>query len=307
MQIIFGAGALGQAVMRELLRKGKQVLMVNRSSIPALPEEVEWVQGDARDVHFCNQVCKDADVIYNCIGIPYHKWAQEWPAIQRGIIEGAASSQAKLIYADNLYGYGAHEGPLHENLPYRPVGTKTSVRAKLSQMVLEAHRQGNIRAAIGRGSDFYGPGVRSAVLGERVFQAALLGKPVELIGDIDQPHTHIYIDDFACGLVSLSEKDEALGQIWHIPAAETVTTRQLVELIFHETGCSPKYRIARGPLLTVMGWFSPTMREFKELTYMFHRPFIVDHSKFENAFGIRMTPHQEAVRRTMDWYRKNQK
>jgi nucleoside-diphosphate-sugar epimerase len=268
MQVIFGTGALGLAVMRELVRKGKRVRMINRTSKVQLPANVELIQGDAKDTQFCIAVCKEASVIYNCMGLPYEQWMTQLPAMQRGIIEGAASSGAKLIYADNHYAYGPHSSNYHEDLPDNPVGIKTALRAELSQMVLQAHRAGTIRATIGRGADFYGPHVKLAVLGARVFQPALTGGFAEVIGDIDQPHTHIYIDDFASGLIALSEHEEALGQVWHIPAAETVTTRQLIEMIYREAGNPPKYRTANGLLLTVMVVHPLHARVQRDLVYL---------------------------------------
>ena len=45
-------------------------------------------------------------------------------------------------------------------------------------------------------------------------------------------------------------------------------------------------------------------RELNETLYQFERPFISDASKFEQAFGpLVPTPHRDAVRRTVDWFR----
>jgi hypothetical protein len=42
-----------------------------------------------------------------------------------------------------------------------------------------------------------------------------------------------------------------------------------------------------------------------EGTSTFEKPHIVDHTKFETAFGAKPTPHQDAVRKTLGWYRQN--
>ena len=48
----------------------------------------------------------------------------------------------------------------------------------------------------------------------------------------------VVIDDFASGLITLGERDEALGEVWHIPAAPTQTTRELADsqLFGHRRG-----------------------------------------------------------------------
>ena len=40
-----------------------------------------------------------------------------------------------------------------------------------------------------------------------------------------------------------------------------------------------------------------------EMLYEFEEPFVVDHSKFERAFGDHATPLKEAIGDTVRWYR----
>jgi hypothetical protein len=47
------------------------------------------------------------------------------------------------------------------------------------------------------------------------------------------------------------------------------------------------------------------MREVKEVLYTFEQPFVVDHSQFEKAFGAKVTPHDEAIARTLAWFREH--
>ena len=98
-------------------------------------------------------------------------------------------------------------------------------------------------------------------LGERIFQAALDGRPAEVLGNIDIPHTYLYIRDFAKGLVTLGERQEALGQAWHIPGAATITTRQIVNMVYETVGKRPKFRIAPKFFVSLMGLFNANMRE----------------------------------------------
>ncbi len=49
-------------------------------------------------------------------------------------------------------------------------------------------------------------------------------------------------------------------------------------------------------MMLLAGLFSPMIRESAEVYYQFERPFIMDSSKFERAFGKQVTPHREAIR-----------
>ena len=79
LHVVFGTGAVGLAVMRELHGQGKRVRLVNRSGTAAAPQSVEVVKGDAADPAITRQVCRDATVVYNCVNAPYTDWAALLP------------------------------------------------------------------------------------------------------------------------------------------------------------------------------------------------------------------------------------
>ncbi len=301
--VIFGTGPVGMAVMRALVAKRKRVTMVSRSGRAQAPEGVQVLKGDATDPAVTRQLCAGATVVYNCTNAPYTDWPARFPPLQAGILEGAAAAGAKLISAENVYMYGPTDKPLTEDIPYSAHTRKGMVRAQMAQALLEAHRSGKVRVAIGRASDFYGPGAVDSTAGERLFVPALAGKRVLLLGTLDAPHTFTFIDDFGQGLVTLGERDEALGQAWHIPNAATVTTRSFLQQVFEETGQPFNATTAPGFVVRAMGLLNPMMRELAEMLYEFDRPFIVDHSKYARAFGDHSTPLPEAIRRTVAWFR----
>jgi nucleoside-diphosphate-sugar epimerase len=161
---------------------------------------------------------------------------------------------------------------------------------------------GRVRATIGRASDFYGPFARQSTAGERIFGRALRGQPAQVLGDPDLPHTYTFIDDFAGALVTLGERDEAVGRVWHVPSAETVTTRQFVQMVFDEAGTPMRLSMAPEWAISTLARFNPTLRAVKEQAYQRTSPWVVDHTAFAQAFGARPTPHREAIRQTLRWY-----
>jgi nucleoside-diphosphate-sugar epimerase len=139
--------------------------------------------------------------------------------------------------------------------------------------------------------------------GEQVFGRAVEGKSAQVAGDPNQPHTYTYAPDIGRGLVVLGEREEALGQAWHLPSPETVSTREFVEMIFEEVGKPARIQAAPKILLRAIGLFNPEMREMIEMLYEFEEPFVMDHSKFAQAFGEQATPLTEAIGETVRWYR----
>lgn len=304
LHVVFGVGPLGLAVVRELARRGRRVRVVTRSGGAVVPESAEVVAGDAADPSRTRLLCRDAAVVFHCANPPYAEWARQCRPLMDGIIAGAAGANALLIYGDNLYAYGPVSGPLTEDLPYRAPGPNGRVRAEAATALMDAHQQGKAHAAIGRASDFFGPYARQSIVGERIFAPALAGKAAQVLGNPDVLHTYTFIDDFARGLVTLGERDEALGQVWHVPSAETVSTRQFVQMVFEEAGTPMRLSAAPEWAIALAGIVNPTMRAVREQAYQRTRPLVVDHSKFARAFGASPTPHREAIRQTLEWYRQ---
>jgi nucleoside-diphosphate-sugar epimerase len=207
---------------------------------------------------------------------------------------------------ENVYMYGdPHGKPISEDLPYNAHTRKGQVRAQMSRDLIAAHESGRVRVAIGRASDFFGPrSTDQSPLGERVIGHALAGKPAQVLGNIDTPHTYTYVPDIGKALVTLGERDEALGQAWHIPSPQTMTTRQIIHMIYAELGQPPKIQVAPKPLLRLMTLFDRNIAEIWEMLYEFEQPFVLNHSKYANAFGDHATPLQEAIRTTLQWFQQ---
>jgi nucleoside-diphosphate-sugar epimerase len=120
--------------------------------------------------------------------------------------------------------------------------------------------------------------------------------------------TPLFINDFARGLVTLGEHNEAIGQVWHIPTAEPITGRDFVHMIFEEVERVPKVTAYSHRFVKALGLFWPLAREGAEMVYQFERPFIVDSSKYKHAFGeATVTPYREGIRQTVGWYRGTKK
>jgi nucleoside-diphosphate-sugar epimerase len=121
---------------------------------------------------------------------------------------------------------------------------------------------------------------------------------------LDIPHTYTFVEDFGAALVTLGERDEALGQAWHVPNdSPSITQRQLMELFFEVIGRPPKMSSLGRGMVTLGGLFNAAVRETVEMMYEVEKPFVVDSSKFERAFQIKATPIREAARATVAWFR----
>jgi nucleoside-diphosphate-sugar epimerase len=306
LHVVLGAtGGAGGALVSELAGGGHRVRAVSRKPAADLPEGVEQVAADAADPAQTRTACAGATVVYHCVQPPYERWAAEFPPLTQSIADAAAAAGARLVYADNLYAYGPVDGPITEDLPAQPTTNKGRVRALMAERLLAAHRSGTLQVAIGRSSDYYGPGGANSVVGDILFGAVVKGNRARWMGRMDLPHSLNYLQDVARALIILGARPEALGEIWHLPAAEPVTGRGFVELIAAALGRPVKVTATSRLALRLAGIFDPRARETTEMLYQWERPFVLDASKFQRAVGpLEPTPHPQAVATTVAWFRE---
>jgi nucleoside-diphosphate-sugar epimerase len=305
--VILGTGAIGRAIAEELVKRGESVRLVNRSGkMEEIPAGAEVKAADLYDQTQVRELTRGAKVVYQAAQPNYHEWVEKFPSFQNSILDGLTGGNAKLVLVENLYMYGDTNGrPMTEDMPHNAHTRKGKVRSEISKAAFEAHRTGKLRVTAGRGSDFFGAwGLPTAAMGERTFYPLLNGKPAQLVGDIDAPHTHTYIADFGKALVILGERDEADGQAWHVPNDNPrVTQREMVNMIAEEAGVAAKTSAMGKGMMRFGGLFIPAAKEMVEMMYEFGKPFVVDSSRFENTFGMKATPMREAIKATVAWYR----
>jgi nucleoside-diphosphate-sugar epimerase len=302
--VVFGTGQVGRLVIEQLAHGGAQVVAVNRTGRASL-SGAEVVAGDATDAAFTTQVTAGADVVYFCLNaVNYARWADEFPPLQRAVLAGAAAAGARLVVLDNLYAYGpTHGRPLVETMQARPTSAKAATRAAMTDQLMHAHTTGDVEVAIGRASDYFGPGTTRSALGETVFGPALTGRTAQVMGDPDQPHSYSYTPDVAAALITLATHPAATGSVWHLPIAETRTTRQVIDRVYELAGHRPKSFAAGATTLRLFGLVKPPMREYLHTLYQFTDPWVVDDTTYRAAFGNATTPMDDALAATLTWYR----
>jgi nucleoside-diphosphate-sugar epimerase len=306
--VVLGTGAIGRAIAEELVRRGESVRMVNRSGkMDEIPAGVEVVASDLYDQTRVREVTGGARVVYQSAQPAYHKWPENFPALQKSIVEGLTGNGAKLVIVENVYMYGDTNGrPMTEDMPYRAHTRKGRVRGEISESAFDAHKQGRLRVTSARGGNFFGPWGTDSTMGARAFYPLLRGKSAQLIGRTDLPHTHTYVKDFGRALVLLGERDEADGQAWHVPNDQPKMTQgELIRLFAEEAGVEPRTSTMGKTMMSIGGLFIPEAKETVEMMYEFEKPFVIDSSKFEKTFGMKATPVREAIRATLAWYKSH--
>jgi len=306
-QVVIGSGPVGSGVASTLAARGVPVTVVTRRGSGPDHPLVTKVRADAADADALAQLCSGASAVYNCANPQYHRWATDWPPIHRSLMNAAERSGAVLVMTDNLYAFGPNGSmPMAEDDQLLATGTKGGMRATMAREMLEAHRAGRLRATIARASDYYGPEVLGAALGERVMPRVLAGKKVTLLGSLDVPHSMSYMPDVVNTLVTIAGDERAWGRPWHVPNAEPLTQRQWVAALASAAGTEVKVAAVPKTVLRLMGVFVPMMRELRETWYQFALPWVTDSSLTEQTFTLAATPVADATAATVAWWRDRQ-
>ena len=304
LHVVFGAGQVGSALVDHLAAAGKSVRVISLHRPPRVPEGVDARAIDITRSGAAVSAAEGASVIYQCLNAPYTDWPEKFPPLQRAVIEAATQTGARLVTLENVYGYGPTDGaPMTELLPLVATSAKGMARAAMNRELVAASAAGGFPSAIGRASDFFGPGATQTTLGRRVFANALANKRADFIGDPDLLHTYSYVPDIAAGLAVLGADHRAVGQVWHLPGPETLTTRGVLAVIGTQIGHSVKPRRVPTLALRLAGIFSPMARGLAEMAYQFEQPFVLDTTKFESTFGQSGTTLEVAIKETIAWYR----
>jgi len=305
VHVVFGTGPAGSTLAALLLGQGKYVRCVNRSGKADLPVGIEVRAGNMLEQESVTELCKDAAVVYHCANVHYAQQVELLPLFQKHILNAAASAAARIVVLDTLYVYGRTHGfPMNSGTPHAAVSRKGILRKQMAETYLQAHAEGKLQVTLGRAADFFGPRVLNSALGDRVFPAALQGKPLQLIGNLDLPHSYSYIEDVAQGLATLGEQDKALGRAWLLPVAAPLTQRAVAILIGKLLERKVKTMALPAWVIHILGLGDLFMREFIEMFYQYTEPQVVDASEYEQCFNQRATPMDAALGKTLDWYRK---
>lgn len=302
--LVVGAGEVGSAVALLLADAGVDVVIASRRGRGPHHAMIRRVSVDASSAENLLSVVPQAVVIYNCVNPPYHRWTQEWPPMAAAFREYAERTAAVLSTCSNLYVYGPVDVPMTEDLPLAATGVKARVRVTMWRGDKAANDVGRIRAAEVRGSDYVCPGTQS-MFGDRVTPKILAGKSVQLLGDLDQPHTWTSPIDVARTLITVAADPRGWGKAWHVPSNPPRSQREVVGDIAAVAGV-PEVKASPVPkaILWALGLVNPQMRELKETDYQRERPYVLNDSLTRTTFGLEPTPWDEVLADVVAHYRE---
>ena len=312
MKTILGTGQSGLAIMQLLLDKNpdEKILLVNRSGKLdlSIPQNVEVTAVDVTSTKDMEAIASKSEIIFSCTDMPYDKWADFYPATANALVYALSKTNAKLVFADNMYSYGNVAGKeMNEEMPHAAKTKKGKIRAGVINTLLLSGQEFNNRVAFVKASDFIGPRIHKGLFGKDFLDNVYNGKTVRLFGNIALPHTFTYINDFATAMINVGSANDTFGQIWHVPNAPALSLDKWLHLFEVVTNKSIKKSVTPKFVIRIAGLFYSFIRELYEMAYQFENPYLVNHDKYVSRFGNHGTYPSAIVKQTVEWYLSTQK
>lgn len=231
---LFGAaGAIGQSLATALRQQGRAYRVVGRNAASLrqtfgadpLAEIVPWNPDSTGSVE---AAAHGVDTLVYLVGVNYWQFALH-PELMRRTLDGAiAAGVRRIVLIGTVYPYGkAQAHAVKEDHPRNPHTFKGRMRKAQEDLLLQAHAQGRIEAAVLRLPDFYGPGVHNSLL-HGAFEAAARGGRADMVGPLDRPHEFVYVPDVGPVVARLIGTPQAFGKVWHLAGAGAITQRDVV-------------------------------------------------------------------------------
>jgi dTDP-glucose 4,6-dehydratase len=303
-----GAGFIGSNFVRMLLRKkrGQKVTVLDKLTYAGNLENIsdlmggadfEFVKGDICNGKLLDAILPGTDIIYNFAAETH---------VDRSILEAGGFVKTDVvgtytllqrslehrvrrfvqISTDEVYGSIA-KGKFRETDPLLPNSPYSASKAGAEMLVRSFFRTYGLPTIITRSSNNYGPYQHPEKFIPLFATNALEGKPLPLYGDGKNVRDWIYVED-NCRAIEIAGEKGKTGEVYNIGAGEEKPNIEIAKKIVELAG-------ADMDLLQLVSDRPGHDRRYS-----------VDTRKIRKLGWENKTTFDEGIRKTIDWYRKNE-
>ena len=277
-----GAGFIGSYLVKEYLKKGDKVTVIDNLSTGLLKnlesvsanKNLNFITGDILDATLVDNLVSANDVILHLAAVVGVKYVMENPVDTirinilgtENILHSCSTHSKKVLIASTseVYGkamnYKDYNNGLNEDVD--TVMGSTSVRrwsyatskALDEFLALAYFTEKSLPVIIARYFNTVGPGqLGSYGMVLPIFiQKALSGEDINVYGDGEQMRSFGYVGDAVKCTISLIENEDAIGEVFNIGNEREITINDLAKLVIKKCNSTSKiiyksYDEAYGP------------------------------------------------------------
>ncbi|MBI5061116.1 MAG: GDP-mannose 4,6-dehydratase [Candidatus Aenigmarchaeota archaeon] len=301
-----GAGFIGSALVRELLREKASVVVYDNflngvmSNLEEIKSKIKIMNADILDPDIKNVLTENGiEFVFHLAAEPYIPHCYERP---KKFFEVNASGSLNLLLAckearvkkmlqystSEVYG-GCLYTPMDENHPTLPRSTYAVSKLAADRLCYTLHHEQKIPVAILRQFNCYGPReTQPYIIPELISQLSKTNKLK--LGNIKASRDFTYVDDAAKAAIMIMKSDETTGEVINAGSGSDVTIEELANTIGE-----------------IMGWNKLEITIDKNRL----RPLDVEklqcnYSKLHKLTGWKPTVDiREGLERTVKWFKEN--
>jgi UDP-glucose 4-epimerase len=255
-----GLGFIGSNLAHQLIEAGAVVSLIdclrpeyggNEFNIEGIRDRVMVKVADLREFGTVAELVRAQDFLFNLAGQTSHLDSMRDPwtdmemnfRAQLSLLEACRQNNPamRIVFASTRQIYGVPKYiPVDEKHPLAPVDVNGANKLAGENYHLIYGRAYGMHVSVLRLTNTYGPRMR--VKDERQtflgiwLRQLIEGQPIRVFGDGKQIRDFNFVDDVVEALLLAATDPRAVGQIFNLGAAETISLRKLAELLVEING-----------------------------------------------------------------------
>ncbi|MFH0973642.1 MAG: NAD-dependent epimerase/dehydratase family protein [Candidatus Micrarchaeota archaeon] len=257
-----GAGFIGSALARRLLRGNSVVVFDNFSSgSPSnFPEskKLKSIRGDIRNSTALNRALRGAecDCVYHFAADPDVRGCTAHPresfainvAGTLNVLEACRKNDVRrLVFASSSVVYGdATRIPTPETAPLAPISVYGASKAAGEAYCAAFAETYGLRCVALRYANIFGPPSTHGVMCDFVSRLQCNPRRLEILGDGLQAKSYLYVDDALDATLLAARASKKPFDAFNVGSSKKTTVKEIAGLVSASLGVTPKYLFTGG-------------------------------------------------------------
>jgi nucleoside-diphosphate-sugar epimerase len=246
-----GGGFIGSHLVRTLVQRGERVRVLDNGfsgsqvHIADLLGEVEWLDGDVRDLEAVAQACQNVEVVLHHAAVVSTQWSIAEPQLAHDVnltgtlnvlVAARDAGVRRVVVASSAAVYGNLPfSPKVETQPVQPLSPYGVHKLASEAYCTVWNALYGLETVALRYFNVFGPnqdpnGEYAAVIPRFISTVLAKDRPV-LYGDGDQSRDFIYVDNIVEINLLAATLPAATGQVLNVGMGSSVTLNQLVTML----------------------------------------------------------------------------
>jgi NAD dependent epimerase/dehydratase len=207
----------------------------------ACKNEIEVLNGDVRDPHYCKHITKDVDIVFHLaalIAIPYSYVAPDSYVDTNvkgtlNICQAALENGVKrVIHTSTSEVYGtAQYVPIDEKHPIQPQSPYSASKIGADAIAMSFFNAFDLPLTIARPFNTYGPRQSARAVIPTIISQIASGQRQIKLGDVSPTRDFNYVADTCQAFLELARCDKAIGEVVNIGSNFEISVGNTLNLI----------------------------------------------------------------------------